>query len=314
MASLTPLGGDTPGLTPLGDSGTAGLTPLGGTPGLTPVGGTPGLTPVGGASSNPFDWATAESTAAPANLSNLGGGGAANPFASPTAPSMGAQKPINDSRRNGLPWEHTRGDSKFTRTVKMVLFNPSEAFTKMRCEGGFGGPIGFLCLGLLAAVGATVLYFLIVMLTFGTIGLGGGADPSRVGAALGGMAAGMVIGAVVGLAFSIPMVIAMTFVQAGLLHLVLMMLGGARRGYEATFRVTCFSMGSLFCFYVLPYCIAWIPITIFYFIVMIIGLSRAHSISGGKAAIAVVAPAVPAILLFGLAFLSSLLSNAGNGF
>ncbi len=95
----------------------------------------------------------------------------------------------------------------------------------------------------------------------------------------------------------IPALIMNSFIQAGLIHVVLMMLGSARRDFEATFRVICFSLGSSALIYVIP-CVASLIAPIFFLIAVITGIARAHEISGGKAALAVLAPAIVIVPIF----------------
>lgn len=313
-ADASPLAGLAP--TSSSSQPLGGLTPLGDPPGLAPLGvdstsATGGLSPLTPAKDDPFDWAAAESTASPAAGAPLGGGGAGlgaggtvNPFASPSAaPRSSNIAPPDSGKRPGLPWDRKRGDGRFFGTVKMVLFSPSEAFSKMRCADGFGGPIGFLCLSMVVATGATFGYFMLLMIAGSVVGLSNGVDPAQAGASIGGAIFVSLVMFAVGLGTAIPMGIAAAFVHAGILHLLLMMFGGARRGFETTFRVVCYVSGSITMVYVLPYCIAWLPAMICYFISSIIGLARAHSISGGKAALAVCAPMIIPLLLIGVNFL-----------
>ncbi len=341
-AGLTPVGGapapagltpvdSSPGLTPTGNetAGGGGSTPVGG--GLAPVGGLtpaqgdalPTLTPVGPASltpvdsggltplgnaggsgpDNPYDWASAESNAAPA----VGGGlsSSPNPFASPTSSSMGKpQKPISSGDRSGLPWERNKGDAKLSRTAKMVLLNPSDAFSRMRCTGGLGSPMGYLCLTMAIAIAAIFGWALVGM--FAGLGLGlasaENVDGERLAAAIGGSLVTILISAVISIGIAIPGVILNSFIQAGVLHVILMMLGGARRGFETTYRVVCFSLGSSVLIYVIP-CVSYVVAPIFMLIALIVGLSRAHEISGGKAALAIFAPVLivlPIMVLLGI--------------
>ena len=59
----------------------------------------------------------------------------------------------NDILRNGLPWERRNDEKLFWKTVGTVLFSPNQAFSRMNCEGGIGGPLGFSVLGTLIGCG-----------------------------------------------------------------------------------------------------------------------------------------------------------------
>src|SRR6266436_336468 len=62
--------------------------------------------------------------------------------------------------RSGLPWDDRQQKGFFTafiETLQMVLTRPTEAFTVMRREGGFGGPLIYAVIG--ASAGAIVHSF-----------------------------------------------------------------------------------------------------------------------------------------------------------
>ncbi len=87
-------------------------------------------------------------------------------------------------------------------------------------------------------------------------------------------------------------VVISVFVGSGILHLMLLLLGGARRGFEATFRVVCFSQATtlllLVPVFLIPFCglavVAWC-LTLY-----VIGLAQAHQIGTGQALAAVLLP------------------------
>jgi hypothetical protein len=87
------------------------------------------------------------------------------------------------------------------------------------------------------------------------------------------------------------------FLMAGIHHLVLMLLGGANKGYDATYKVVCYSY-SAHVFNLIPICggFAVIP---FFFVSSIIGLSKVHGIEGWKASVAMLAPYVLCCLMVG---------------
>jgi hypothetical protein len=78
------------------------------------------------------------------------------------------------------------------------------------------------------------------------------------------------------------------FLAAGIFHVMLLILGGAREEFEATFRVVSFSQATAILM-VLPFCgglVAWVWSLVLY----ILGLATVHGITGGKAAAAVLLP------------------------
>jgi hypothetical protein len=79
------------------------------------------------------------------------------------------------------------------------------------------------------------------------------------------------------------------FIGGGILHLCLMLVGGANRSFETTFRVVCFTVGSANLFSMIPFCGSLIAI-VYHIVLECIGLSRAHQTTIGKAVIAVLLP------------------------
>jgi hypothetical protein len=88
------------------------------------------------------------------------------------------------------------------------------------------------------------------------------------------------------------------FLWSGFLHLLLMLVRGAKNGFEATFRVVSYANGANL-FLAIPFCGGMIAL-IWTMVISIIGLKEAHGTSGGKASFAVL---FPLILCCGLAML-----------
>ena len=184
----------------------------------------------------------------------------------------------------GLPWEN-RAQLGFINalfaTIGMVLTRPSEAFTVMKRDAGIGDPLLYtLIIG--TAAGIVSFGFSIMMQSFGMLA---GAD--------GGLSAMMGMG--VGSAFLIfllpVMVVLGAFIAAGVLHVCLMILGGAKQSFETTFRVVAYGGGSANVFQLVPVCggmIAGVTAIVLY----CIGLARAHETETGRAVAAVLLPLV----------------------
>jgi hypothetical protein len=309
---------ETPGLTPLGTGLTplgSGLTPLGS--GLTPLGGAPlggGLTPLPGPVANPYGGGLTPlgpASAAPSAPDPFGGltplssypavtpppgfnplglpasslGSSPNPYAAPSPFGSGYGQPayqtrtISDSHRRGLAWERDPSMDAFGETMNLVLGSPQEAFSNMRRTGGLGNPIGFLIIGSVIGQIANAIYY-------GVIGpflqAAAGERPFNI-EALVVVAVIQLVGGVIGAVIFAPI---MTFVIAGIYHLLLLMVGGANAGYEATFRSVCFVSGSTSILLAIP-CIG--PLLAFFFSIycLIQAFTNAHETSGGKAAFSV---------------------------
>jgi len=93
------------------------------------------------------------------------------------------------------------------------------------------------------------------------------------------------------LAFFSPFLIIIgLFIASGILHVCLMMVKGARNGFEATFRTVAYGYSANI-FLVIPFCgglLAFVWAIVLY----IIGLKEAHETTGGKAAFAVFLPGI----------------------
>lgn len=96
----------------------------------------------------------------------------------------------------------------------------------------------------------------------------------------------------------------MSFVYAGIVHLLVMAFGG--NGYSETYRAYAYAMIPATILMLIP--VVGFLGFIYAIILMVIGLSRLHNITIGKATIAVLAPI---LLIIGLAvtFVLYLLSN-----
>jgi hypothetical protein len=166
----------------------------------------------------------------------------------------------------------------FTETMNLVLGSPQEAFTAMRRTGGLGNPIGFLIIGTVIGLIANSIYSII----FSFIRAAASDAPLHIeGLILG--AAIFLVGGVIGAVVLGPIA---TLVIAGIYHLLLVMVGGANAGYEATFRSVCFVSGSTSVLLAIP-CVGGILAFFYGIIVLIHAFTHAHETSGGKAAFSV---------------------------
>jgi hypothetical protein len=206
--------------------------------------------------------------------------------------------------RSGLPWEHreARGFlSAFADTLLMVLTKPATAFTVMRTEGDFGGPLLYAVIG--GGIGALVAF--IIMAAASSFGL-----ISTRQDAMGAMF-GMTV-SWLGLICRLIMVALAPFIWGALVHLSLMLLGGAKKSFETTFRVVAFAQGSTAPLQLIPCCGGLISM-VWNIVANCIGVAKAHEIDSGRATLAVLLPIIVCcgggfLLLFlfgGLAALSS---------
>src|SRR5215813_6182360 len=163
-------------------------------------------------------------------------GGAAAPSAPPVQPGV-APTLTTAVERTGLPWEHRqeRGFfNAFIETLTMVLTRPAEAFSVMKREGGLGEPLIYALIG--GCLGGIVSA--LFSLGFQSIGLF--ADKTNSLAAMTGMGIGF------GTIILVPLfIVIFLFIWSAIVHLCLMIVGGANQAFETTFRVVAFTQGSV---------------------------------------------------------------------
>ena len=211
-----------------------------------------------------------------------------------------------DATRNGPAWEQ-RAQLGLVKagweTIKAVLTKPGETFDTMKRDGGIGSvllyPVIFGSIGGIAGIAYQVMVRLAMTSALPQ-------QASQTGgpsiATLNAISTGMLVV----LAIFMPAFIALgSFVGAGLLHLSLMICGGAKQPFETTFRTYCYVHGSAGVLQVVPICGAMVS-GIWALICLCIGLSKTQEISVGKAVLAVFLPMIVccggALVLFGAIF------------
>jgi hypothetical protein len=200
----------------------------------------------------------------------------------PTAIAPAAGSP-STAPRSGLPWDerHTKGFfSAFIETLQMVLTRPGEAFTAMRREGGLGEPLIYALIGGTLGTMVGLFYRFALQSVFAGFGRTDALNHLLGGAAL-----------ILVMIISPLLVVIGTFIVSAILHLCLMIVGGAKQSFETTFRVVCFSGGSVNPLQLIPICGGLITF-VWGLILYCIGLARSHEIETGRAVIAVLLPLI----------------------
>jgi hypothetical protein len=209
-------------------------------------------------------------------------GGGAAPAVPPVQPSA-APTSTAVAGRTGLPWEHRRERgffNAFIETLSMVLTRPAEAFSVMKREGGLSEPLIYALIG--GCVGGIVSF--LFSLGFQSIGLF--ADKNNSLAAITGMGIGFAT------IILLPLFIVIgLFIGSGIVHLCLMIVGGANQPFETTFRVVAFSQGSAGPLQIIPLCGGLIS-GVWALVCNCIGLARAHETDTGRAVLAVFLPLI----------------------
>jgi len=194
----------------------------------------------------------------------------------------GGPKPYRPSREGEYcPWEDMEGlgfFQAFLTTLREVLFSPSQFYRRMPTSKGITHPLIFgLILGVLGGVFGlawqrifylrlghfpeiATIYFLIII-----IGL--------------------------------PFIVLITlYLGSSIIHLCLMVVGGNRRGFEATFRVIAYSSSTQI-FALIPFVGGFI-IPLYALVIEIIGLRESHGIGTGRAILAIFLPVIVILAFF----------------
>ncbi len=255
------------------------------------------------------DIAAGAAAAAPAPTPPTAG----TPPSSP-APVIAVPEPPSGPR-TGLPWENRNGQgvvAAFFETVRLVLTNPGQAFTQMKTSGGFTDPLLF---GLIGGSIGVIIYTLFALMMH-SLGLFA-SMASRESALNGMMGFGLGGAMIVFRLILTPIFIVIgLFIGAAITHLCLMMIGGARREFETTFRALSFAYGSTSLFLIAP-CCGGLIFLVWYLVAQCIGLAKAHEIDTGRAVLAVFLPLILCcgaltILLMMIGGLTTVLQHANR--
>lgn len=206
------------------------------------------------------------------------------PTAAPSAIAPAAGTTEAPPPRTGLPWDRRKEKGFFTafiETLQMILTKPGDAFTAMKREGGLGEPLLYAVIG--GSVGGIVSF----LFSLGLQSIGIFSDQHNAFAVMAGMGIGSV-------AFIILLPVLITiglFIGSGIVHLCLMIVGGAKQSFETTFRVVAFSHGSTGPLQMVPVC-GGIIAGIWALVLNCVGLARAHETETGRAVLAVLLPLI----------------------
>jgi len=200
-------------------------------------------------------------------------------------PETGTQQKAAGTKTT--PWDERSARGWFdalVETVKSSLFSPSEFFEKMPTSGDMASPILYVVvLGWIGgAIGQVWQYIL---------GKGLGSMLHNINPAIpvGGSTG---LAAVIGTIVLLPIFILIgLFIGAAIFHVCLMIVGGAKSGFESTVRVLAYSGGSTSLLQVVPM-IGPLVGGVWAIVLYVIGFSRVNEISGGKAALAVFLPII----------------------
>jgi hypothetical protein len=231
----------------------------------------------------------------------------AAPPQTPAATPASAATSTSASSGSGLPWERREAlgfFNGFVQTVTMILTRPTEAFSVMRPAGGLSDPLLFGVIG--GSIGAIV--WILVSAAIHSFGWAAafsqqGSFENLMGASFSG--AMLVVRILV-----TPIFITIgLFIWAGLVHICLMLLGGANKTFETSFRALSYAYGATALFCIIPCCGGLIAL-IWGLIADCIGISRSHGTDTGRAVIAVL---LPIIVCCGGVFVVCVMLGVGVG-
>lgn len=191
-----------------------------------------------------------------------------------------------------LPWEEP-GRSPIEgliATVKLFFGHPTEAFRRMSLTAEMLKPILYaIIVGWIGMAFAAVYESLFHLTLWNWL-------PGKFGER---DAIVNVIGNVATIFFAPLLIMVGLVVGTAITHLMLILLGGARRGFGATFRVNSYGMTATL-LGVVPL-LGGLLNLITTIILQVIGLSQVHGISKGRAAAAVLVPGLLCCVLTGFA-------------
>lgn len=186
-----------------------------------------------------------------------------------------------------IPWEDPNNSlfNGLFETVKLLAMNPGEAFRRMPVTGGIGRPLFYaIAVGWVSI--AIAVFWNVLFQGMWLPFLESMDDVAGMGAMYG-----LTIGWGLMMVVLAPLfVIIGVFIAAAILHLMLMIVGSASNGFEATVRVVCYTQTAQLAG-IIPLCGGLVAL-IWTAILYVTGFSIAHRTTQGKAIVAVLLPLV----------------------
>jgi hypothetical protein len=183
-----------------------------------------------------------------------------------------------------LPWEQPGYPALegLYETAKLFLTAPSQAFARMSLTGTLGRPLLYAVIFGWLGIIASQAYSLAFRGAIQNMLSGLPGYNSR-------LMFGMPVAATVGIMILAPVFVLLgIFIWSAIVHLFLMLVGGANTGFASTVRVVAYA-GTVQIVQVVPLCGSTIA-AIWGLVLYIIGLAIAHRTTQGKSALAVLLP------------------------
>jgi hypothetical protein len=200
-----------------------------------------------------------------------------------------------------IPWEdrsRSAVDGLFA-TVRLLVSEPAEAFGRMPVVGGIGRPLLYAIIVGWISIAAAVAWSVLLQgmwLPF----MESAEDLVGMGAMYGLTIGWGLMMIVLGPLF----VIIGVFVAAAILHLMLLVVGGADGGFEATVRVVCYTQTAQLAG-IIPFCGGIITV-IWTIVLYVVGFATVHRTTRGRALVAVL---LPLVLCCGVAVVIAVLAG-----
>ena len=205
-------------------------------------------------------------------------------FATPMPPlpesePLDETEPAEAALHTGLPWDDRKEigwPMAFVATARLVFTSPSEAYTRMRVEGGVATPLLYNLIGGWIGIVASGVYAVFTSRMQAPPG-----DLSALQArfyltpamAMTALKMFMILGPVIATVN--------TLIISLITHLFLMLVGGANKPYHVTLRVFCFSYGSTQLLQFVPFCGS--PLALVWMVAgCVVGLAIVHGTTTGR--------------------------------
>lgn len=191
------------------------------------------------------------------------------------------------------PWESGEGFFwAYMRTTREALFSPTRFFKKVSAGEGYWSPLIYgIISGIIGAgVSMIIQWFLFSAFILAFI-------PPQIHALIPYNL--ILILSLIGIPL---MVTSSIFIGSAIAHLSLMIVGGNKKGFQATFRTISYSYCTQI-FNIVPF-IGGLVASVYMIVIIIIGLREGHGITTGKAALAAF---LPLIVVFGLGIVAAIM-------
>ena len=164
-------------------------------------------------------------------------------------------------------------------TIGAILFSPNVAFSRMKCEGGIGRPLGFSILGDLAGqMGITAFFGVIaligVLMKYSQLG----DNAPDIGKVLLGLVLAFLLHVFLGAIGSLVRSTIGVLISSAIVHLALKITLADNKPFETTMRVIAFLNGAFGALLAVPVA-GWIAIFFGFPVYFVLALANAHETS-----------------------------------